>query len=360
MGNELPFDREATGRIGIHIQNNNKMADNDGSTAECPQPSSSLSRNFAEIHDRGETESDVALSMSVTGQPGVSEDAERESDPAAPQLAAAHPGPGRIQDLGASNFSIVRSSAAIEPGSSGSAFDQGNPSGPHSRLIHGAGTTPIGPPSITEATLSIGSLSGEDRVAMQVEGTAFDPPLHAERQREIASRIEIPAMEPDHSIDGTPPFRNDTRFRTPDIATPPPSSKPAPTRPPPVREPGSLRVPNRRYQNVEGVPDYNSPFIGVPEVHYPVNSRDTGYGPAPPVQSVDRHGRGINPYQMAPAALTQRLNNARHLLRPAHQVLYNALWSQAPPNFVDVRLLGDIQVTAVELLTVSEYALLDV
>jgi hypothetical protein len=197
-------------------------------------------------------------------------------------------------------------------------------------------------------------LNDKDRTAMQVEGTAFDTPLLAARRLAIAEESERVANEPEHAVDSPAPFRNDTSLRAPDIKVPPPPSNPLLARPPPVREPKSLRVPNRHYQNIEGVPSDTSPFVGVPLVRHPVDATDTGYGPAPrETQSAQRHTRGITPYQLSQAALAQRLTHARGILRSAESVLYNALWSQAPPSFVDIRMLGNVQITAAELLTVS-------
>jgi hypothetical protein len=110
----------------------------------------------------------------------------------------------------------------------------------------------------------------------------------------------------------------------------------------------------RNYQNIEGVPAQTQPFLSVPPVHHPVDTSDTGLGPRPNTTSeATRHGRGINSWSLAPAALRQRLSNARDTLKSAHQVRFNHLWSQAPPDFVDIRLLRTIEISAVELMTVS-------
>ncbi|KAF2676888.1 hypothetical protein K458DRAFT_396467 [Lentithecium fluviatile CBS 122367] len=226
-----------------------------------------------------------------------------------------------------------------------------------------------------------------DPLANRVKGTVWDMPAFAAERGEIASspsgqahpgrayesqnRSEIisspgdraetrEAYEPRvrENSRNTPTirerksFRNYTSLIPPRFVTRTAATNRYRRRPPPVREPGSLRVPGRRYQNIQGVPAHFSPFIGVPVVRHPVDDVDSGYGPPPRiVQEADRRKRGINSWNLPQAALTHRLQNARGIVRPAHMVHYNALWSQAPPDFVDVRLLGDVEVTAAELMT---------
>jgi hypothetical protein len=206
---------------------------------------------------------------------------------------------------------------------------------------------PSAPARIPAATVSY-----QERVdqAFQVEHSDFDTSEHERLRNEIRHG---PAAPPSGV------FQNDTRPRLPDIPAHPPPANPHQIMPPPVREPGSLRVPSRIYQNIEGVPHGTQPFLLVPPVHYPVNANDDGFGPDPgTIPEAARRVKGINNFKLPPAALRERLmnhgGNLKAILKPTQDVSTHALWSNAPPNYVDISAhLGSLELTAVELMTVS-------
>lgn len=123
------------------------------------------------------------------------------------------------------------------------------------------------------------------------------------------------------------------------------------------RPPSELRVQGRQYRNVEGVPANANPFAGRERLRHPVHAGDDGRGNAPGGVTRalgPRNPRGINIWHLSQGGLRMRLPGNRRLIPAAGRVHWNELWSNAPPDFVDLRLLGGIELSTEELLTVSE------